>query len=332
MDDSKKKKKQGRQPAQQQQQPQRTIQVKIGGQAAKTMTPDQAADYLKSIAGKGAFSSGREVKMTFNNNTTATATLGATSGSGSKSTPRLSATQRSVSLTTSEVIGGIGVSSATMDTRLPYSTSSARAMSSSATAAAVGSSRKDGMPCSEKEMKALMSMFVEIMGLQMNTDKLNSTKPRVSPKKRKTLDDSAAAVAEALFQFPEDLPPPPGGWPEDLLWPSSSTSPGGNLNGDGSHDDEVSIDSLPELEDVGSNRKKNGQRGEATTAKTATTAEEASTSTAEADLSSAYPPIPQVDPEPVTGMAGIAAFEWEVLERVAIEDALEQEVSRVIST
>lgn len=42
---------------------QRTIQVKIGGQAAKTMTPDQAADYLKQIAGKGAFGTSREMKL-----------------------------------------------------------------------------------------------------------------------------------------------------------------------------------------------------------------------------------------------------------------------------
>jgi hypothetical protein len=42
---------------------QRTIQVKIGGQAAKTMTPDQAADYLKTIASKGAFGGAREMKL-----------------------------------------------------------------------------------------------------------------------------------------------------------------------------------------------------------------------------------------------------------------------------
>jgi hypothetical protein len=44
-------------------QKQRTIQVKIGGQSAKTMTPDQAADYLKQIAGQGAFGGSREMKL-----------------------------------------------------------------------------------------------------------------------------------------------------------------------------------------------------------------------------------------------------------------------------
>ena len=34
---------------------------------------------------------------------------------------------------------------------------------------------------------------------------------------------------------------------------------------------------------------------------------------------------PEVEPEPVTGMEGIVPLEWDSLERMAIEDALEQE-------
>lgn len=44
------------------------------------------------------------------------------------------------------------------------------------------------------------SMFVEIMGLQMNTERLNQK-----------MDPSATAN---LVHFPNDIPPPPGGWPD----------------------------------------------------------------------------------------------------------------------
>jgi hypothetical protein len=92
---------------------QRTIQVKIGNQAARAMTPDQAADYLKMIAGKG-WGTSRELKMTFDNGSTSTVSLpnnGTTTGSSTTS----SSADRPV---------------------LP---------------------RSDGqLPCSEKEMKALM--------------------------------------------------------------------------------------------------------------------------------------------------------------------------------
>jgi hypothetical protein len=143
-----------------------------------------------------------------------------------------------------------------------------------------GSKRKDpGMPCSEKEMKALMSMFVEIMGLQMNTDKLN--KPRNSGK--------------TLFKFPEDLPAPPGGWPE--MWPHDN--------------DEDSIDSVPDLEDfdVALYKLQHPTVNDFSHKRVKQT------------------PAAQCDvvPELVTGLDGIIPLDWDCLERMAIEDALEQE-------
>ena len=136
---------------------QRTIQVKIGNQAAKSLTPDEAADYLKSIASQGwggpSQRSSREVHMTFGGGTAAKATTTNTA------------------------------------TKPPRE------------------------PCSEKEMKALMSMFVEIMGLQMNTERLNSTAT------------SSSSSNSKLFSFPANVPPPPGGWPDDLLWPTDATVP-----------------------------------------------------------------------------------------------------------
>jgi Ankyrin repeats (3 copies) len=233
---------------------QRTIQVKIGNQAARAMTPDQAADYLKSIAGKG-WGSGRELKMTFDNGSTSTVALPRTTGLDSSTT----------------------------------------------TASRSTSTRADGMPCSEKEMKALMSMFVEIMGLQMNTDRLNQVKSVTKQNKE-----------GALFQFPADLPPPPGGWPEDLMWPMEDST-----------DENDSVDSIPELEEIPEIDRPKMIQYAKVAAKKAVRRPKPVTP---------IPPVPgaketaPVDVNaPVTGTAGIAPFEWGALERAAIEDALEQE-------
>jgi hypothetical protein len=143
-----------------------------------------------------------------------------------------------------------------------------------------------GLPCTEKEMKALMSMFVEIMGLQMNTERLNETKP---PPVLKNKNRSH------LFQFPADIPPPPGGWPDDLTWPNTETLP--PLSN--TVDEDNSLEGLPALEDIPAEDKQ-------------------------------APPTQYVsslegDDEKVTGSKGIAPFEWDALERVAVEEALEHE-------
>jgi len=342
---------------------QRTIQVKIGNQAAKSMTPDQAAEYLQQLAGRGAFSAGREVKMTFGkgasetttssrlqfgpteisrsstststsvSTTTATTTgsTAATATFGPKPPPVATDKKRQKHTLVSGTIGGNATVTATsrggmslpagfLDGTVNVNTnaiinSDSIPLSALELAALAGdfgaggarmantrdrnnnnstnngstSRRKDGMPCSEKEMKALMSMFVEIMGLQMNTDRLN-----------KPAQVLAAKVPENLFSFPADLPPPPGGWPDDLLWPDEYRD-----------DEQEDQDSLPDLEDI--------------------TARESASSTAPRDgnegseknaAAAANETQPQLS---VTGVSGITAFEWEALERVAIDDALEQE-------
>jgi ankyrin repeat protein len=336
---------------------QRTIQVKIGNQAAKSMTPDQAAEYLQQLAGRGAFSGGREVKMTFGKggnsgngggNEITSATSGGGSGSGSAAGPRMtfgpkrppthsSSAAASSSDKMKHIIsgtmggsGGVGANVGGIpisgiiggggtnhgghgDKGNNNNTSPLSSLELAALAGDFGgiptvggtggpgsagnrSRRKDGMPCSEKEMKALMSMFVEIMGLQMNTEKLN--KPKIS---------NLSKVPENLFHFPADLPPPPGGWPEDLLWPDYQA--------------EISDeDSIPDLEDItdrmtnvhkANKKKKDNAKANDSNQDGGTT--KSSTSTGA---------VPQ---QSVTGGLGIAAFEWEALERVAIEDALEQE-------
>jgi hypothetical protein len=236
---------------------QRTIQVKIGNQAARAMTPDQAADYLKNIAGKG-WGSGRELKMTFDNGSTSTVALPRTSGrdfDGSVATAAIRST----------------------------------------------STRADGMPCSEKEMKALMSMFVEIMGLQMNTDRLNQVKTTAKKK-----------ASGPRFSFPAGICPPPGGWPEDLLWPTAVDD-----------DTDESVESVPDLEEIPLEDRPKHILFAQEAAKKAIRRPKPITP---------FPPAPgskETPPEdldaPVTGTEGISPYEWSALERAAIEDALEQE-------
>jgi hypothetical protein len=143
-----------------------------------------------------------------------------------------------------------------------------------------------GLPCTEKEMKALMSMFVEIMGLQMNTERLNETKPPPATKNKNT---------SHLFQFPADIPPPPGGWPDDLTWPNTETLP--PLSN--TVDEDNSLEGLPALEDIPEEEKQAS--------------------------STQYAATLQEDDEKVTGSQGIDPFEWDALERVAVEEALEHE-------
>jgi hypothetical protein len=133
-------------------------------------------------------------------------------------------------------------------------------------------------------------MFVEIMGLQMNTERLNAAKSLTKQKK---------------FTFPADLPPPPGGWPEDLMWPV---------------DDEN--DSLPDLEEIPDEERSVMIQLQKDRLKMIPKIIPAS---------DVMPPVPgtkavEIDPNaPVTGIKGIDILDWSALERAAIEDALEQE-------
>jgi ankyrin repeat protein len=328
---------------------QRTIQVKIGNQAAKSMTPDQAAEYLQQLAGRGAFSGGREVKMTFGKGGSGGGEIASaisSSSSGSAAGPRMTfgpkrppTSSASASASSSDkmkhIISGTMGGSGSMGANvggIPISgiiggggtnhgghsndkqNNNTSPLSSLELAALAGdfggiptvggtggpgsagnrSRRKDGMPCSEKEMKALMSMFVEIMGLQMNTEKLN--KPKIA---------NLSKVPENLFHFPADLPPPPGGWPEDLLWPDYQA--------------EISDeDSIPDLEDITDRMTLHKANKKKKAAKAANESKQDGGATKSASTGA----VPR---QSVTGGLGIAAFEWEALERVAIEDALEQE-------
>jgi hypothetical protein len=128
-------------------------------------------------------------------------------------------------------------------------------------------------------------MFVEIMGLQMNTDKLNAAAKRA--KAAKKADTSNASSDSKII---------------------------------GKDDDEFEVDSLPDLEMTMPPSSSPSSRGGIASASSSTSALQ----------DNLHPPPPPpgcslVVGDPVTGRDGIPPFEWEVLERVAIEDALEQE-------
>ena len=207
----------------------------------------------------------------------------------------------------------------------------------------------EARPCSEKEMKALMSMFCELMGLQMNTDRLNQVSQyqrrrqqkkqqqqkqleysqysqgrRHSNKKQRVV--ATTTRQKKLFHFPDDVPPPPGGWPDDLLWPSSATGSGNKQDAvhhdnvdsgdDDDDDDDDSLAGLPVLEDIPDRKMfaaaaTRFHRHNNSNAATVTEEEKE-----EADTTST---------EVVSGVKGIAPYEWDAIERMAVEDALEHE-------
>lgn len=161
-------------------------------------------------------------------------------------------------------------------------------------------------------MKALMSMFVEIMGLSLNTEKLNalSKKQRAATSSRSPTHHSNN---KGLFHFPQDIPAPPGGWPTDLVWPSMDAN-----DGDDKEERVEDEDSLPDLEDIPpEDREPTDDTKEEATAEA--NQQQQPTSSTTPERLTTYSKIP------VGFVAGIAVPEWEALERVAMEDALEQE-------
>jgi Ankyrin repeats (3 copies) len=291
----------------------RTIQVKEGN-TIRTLSPDEAANYLKSIKavnggftrmsttvinGKGSIA--RQLKMTFDtgpsNSTVSLPQNGPTMGSASMKHSAVAMQMPSMPLSASDCdVFNAGQSSM-------------RSMPST---------RPDGMPCSEKEMKALMSMFVEIMGLQMNTDRLNQVKPATSSSMKKRASKNTKSVASStnvspVFRFPADVPPPPRGWPESLSWPPVADV-----------DDDDSVDSLPPLESIPFEERPKMIRYAQESMRRALRKCKSVTP---------IPPVPGTPngqqpcdvAGPVTGVAGIVPFEWTAIERSAIEGALEQE-------
>ena len=179
-----------------------------------------------------------------------------------------------------------------------------------------GGGGKDSLPCSEAEMKALMSMFVEIMGMSMNTEKLGKStaaKKRAAKVKKngdKSNNNSSSSVtSNNLFTFGDD---------KNDVWPDPAIAAAtGDLDALNAHryaysdDEEDEDDSLPDLDDMKEVQKQQQASG-------------VSGSHVKTKSGAALLPT-NTNPTPITGRSGIAPVEWESLEQVAIEDAMEAE-------
>lgn len=327
-------------------QPQRTIQVRVGDPVAKSSSPEETAEYLKALANLGC--------------------------------------------------------------AMAQSPSGYADHTQTAAAAAVlkGRSKSRDFPCTEKEMKALMNMFVEIMGLQMNTERLNTTTSTISTSGNvlkhaaaaatvvvSGTGNSAASAATLSASCRTTLETrgtstttnatllslggigtsscitngsgdctPLGGWPEEFLhWSSSDTqlipprtlatsTLSGTVAAD-EHDKEIDgaavdedddDDPLPALEEIPYHERQ--ATAAAAHVRVTVPDEDVGDNDDEDDngtgdgththrqnvKSSSNQPYDRSnshngDPTVVTGRQGIAPWDWEALERVAVEDALEHE-------
>lgn len=175
-------------------------------------------------------------------------------------------------------------------------------------------SGKESLPCSEAEMKALMSMFVEIMGMSMDTEKLGkSTAAKKRAAKAKKNGVNATSSSNNLFAFGDVKN---GVWPDPAI--AAAT---GDLDALNAHryaysdDEENEEDSLPDLDDMKEIQREQQKQQQS-----------ASVSKGDFKVKTGASSIPtNVNATPITGRSGIAPVEWESLEQVAIEDAMEAE-------
>jgi hypothetical protein len=194
--------------------------------------------------------------------------------------------------------------STTMASKLGNSNSA----SAVAVAGAAGSG-KESLPCSEAEMKALMSMFVEIMGMSMDTEKLGKS---TAAKKQAAKAKNNGSTSTNLFSFGDDKN---GVWPDPAI--AAAT---GDLDALNAHryaysdDEEDDDDSLPALDDMNEIKRQGGDKHTAASYMKASKLGDAVSLITSASGAT-----------PITGRAGIAPVEWESLEQVAIEDAMEAE-------
>ena len=187
-----------------------------------------------------------------------------------------------------------------------------------------GGGGKDSLPCSEAEMKALMSMFVEIMGMSMNTEKLGASsaakKRAAKAKKNGEINTSTSSTSSSSdgildpgsFSFGSG----DGSWPDPAI--AAAT---GDLDALNAHryaysddEDEDEDDSLPGLDDMAEVQKQRQASG----------ADKHNDSAVKVKSGAALLPT-NTNPTPITGRSGIAPVAWESLEQVAIEDAMEAE-------
>ncbi|CAJ1946324.1 unnamed protein product [Cylindrotheca closterium] len=318
----------------------RTVNVTAGGGPSQSMTPEAAAKYIQQAANQSSGNSssssrngnsnngGREVKISFGPSRPPS-----TSSNGNGNNNNNNNNNRSFNL------GNIDL----------------QALKETAAAAAAASkpskgggkninnnnnnnnNSNNGLPCTEAEMKALMSMFVEIMGMSMDSEKMmKATKNMLN-------NNNSNNKKGPVFMFGNSnggggIPMPPGGWSDasaeamaaatagffadGASWEAIRRTYGGMMNGDmmmdddddGSEedgdddDDDDDDDSLPNLDDMRQLFQAQQKSHFEAMARSRMNMNMNSSSSSSNNFNQEIPPS-----------------DWESLEQVAMDDALEAE-------
>jgi hypothetical protein len=291
----------------------RTVNVSAGGGPPQTMTPEAAAKYIQQATA----SRGREVKISFG-----------------PSRPGPSVSFGSLDLNALKETA-VAAAAATAAKHNPKGSTSSNNNNNSKNKTINNINNtinsKDGLPCSEAEMKALMSMFVEIMGMSMDTDKM---KKATAQNNTNSNSNTNATTADSknkkgpVFMFggnSNGVAPP--GWPDQESMAAATAGfftdgasweairrTYGVINADNDGDDGDG-DSMPDLDDMREIFSKAILSGAATANDATSQASDVQTAGVDAATTA------------TAAAAGIriAPAEWESLEQVAIDDALEAE-------
>ena len=254
----------------------RTVNVSAGGGPPQAMTPEAAAKYIQQATANR----GREVKISFG-----------------PSRPPTGSSQSG----NSAAAAAASVSFGSLDLQA-LKESAAAAMAGKSHKGKGGSKMKDGLPCSEAEMKALMSMFVEIMGMSMDSDKVNiSSNAKSGAGKKKSGGNNNGP----MFMFGGDsngMPNLPAGFADVASWEALRRT---YLGADDENED--GDNSLPDLEEMAAAIKMRSNHHPSNPSNSSSSRQH------------------QTESSGIPGATGIAPIEWESLEQVVIDDALETE-------
>ena len=344
----------------------RTVNVSAGGGPPQAMTPEQAAKYIQQATG----SRGREVKITFGPSRPPPSSSASAPSSSERNNNTISASTATSSNTNTPITAAAATTTkkgSSKNNSINFGNLDLAALKETAAAAAAAKQlslpssssnnnnksrnnkkKKDGgLQCSEAEMKALMSMFVEIMGMSMD-----------SPDKQVKISARSKGKKGPVFMFGGNngIPVPPGGWSEASAETMAAATAGFFADGgaswdairktygaavgmddiddsDGDDDDDSDDgDSLPDLDDMREIFK--AQQRSHLDAKEAMMA--ASSAAAKVLSSAAKNNNNNNNNNNTTASSlslpsgggsggGIAPNEWESLEKVAMDDALEAE-------
>lgn len=211
----------------------------------------------------------------------------------------------------------------------------------------------EGLPCSEVEMKALMGMFVDIMGMSMDEDGNPTTNGKRSASttnnksKNSTSTNNSKTATNPMFMFGSNPPTTsttttttttdasaaglPPGWPDQESLAAATANIFGDVNAwealrrtyayqtgmdydDDDEDDEDDDDSIPDLDDM---REIFG--------KAVAYTNQQQQQQQQQSQQQQYPTSNATHDRKANTSTTIAPGEWESLEQVAVEDALEAE-------